>query len=237
MRFVPIKTAEQQAVLMLHRTRNLLVRQRTMTANPVARGFLPGGLSDAGPQSARIAVTGPHPKPYIEAGKGGIATNHSPPVVRVGMAAGEKWLPGHHRACRNSLHYPAPSGITSMTACTLFACPGIAMNHSSSVACVGMPAGEQWLPGHHRDCRNSLHHPAPSGTTSMTACTLFARPKKADESIAFGRPAPGGRRNSAGLVGRPQRRKVLHMTKRCPDKCLFYHCGTEFALWLTGPRH
>ena len=64
MRFVPIKTAEQQAVLMLHRTRNLLVRQRTMTANPVARGFLPGGLSDAGPQSARIAVTGQHPKPY-----------------------------------------------------------------------------------------------------------------------------------------------------------------------------
>ena len=33
MRFVPIKTAEQQAVLMLHRTRDLLVRQRTMPVN------------------------------------------------------------------------------------------------------------------------------------------------------------------------------------------------------------
>src|SRR6516165_6102034 len=33
MRFVPIKTAEQQAVLMLHRTRDLLVRQRTMLVN------------------------------------------------------------------------------------------------------------------------------------------------------------------------------------------------------------
>ena len=30
MRFVPVKTAGQQAVLMLHRVRNLLVRQRTM---------------------------------------------------------------------------------------------------------------------------------------------------------------------------------------------------------------
>jgi transposase len=30
---VPIKTAEQQAVLMLHRTRDLLVRQRTMLVN------------------------------------------------------------------------------------------------------------------------------------------------------------------------------------------------------------
>jgi transposase len=39
MRFVPIKTREQQAVLMLHRTRQLLVRQRTMLSNAM-RGHL-----------------------------------------------------------------------------------------------------------------------------------------------------------------------------------------------------
>src|ERR1700747_2850728 len=33
MRFVPVKDAEQQSVLMLHRGRNLLVRQRTMLVN------------------------------------------------------------------------------------------------------------------------------------------------------------------------------------------------------------
>jgi len=33
MRFVPVTDAEQQAVLMLHRARNLLVRQRTMLVN------------------------------------------------------------------------------------------------------------------------------------------------------------------------------------------------------------
>ena len=33
MRFVPVKTADQQAVLMLHRARTLLVRQRTMLVN------------------------------------------------------------------------------------------------------------------------------------------------------------------------------------------------------------
>jgi len=33
MRFVPVKTAEQQSVLVLHRTRDLLIRQRTMLAN------------------------------------------------------------------------------------------------------------------------------------------------------------------------------------------------------------
>jgi transposase len=33
MRFVPVKSAEQQSVLVLHRTRDLLIRQRTMLAN------------------------------------------------------------------------------------------------------------------------------------------------------------------------------------------------------------
>jgi transposase len=33
MRFVPVKTIEQQGILMVHRTRSLLVRQRTMAAN------------------------------------------------------------------------------------------------------------------------------------------------------------------------------------------------------------
>ena len=33
MRFVEIKTPEQQSVLMLHRTRHLFVRQRTMLIN------------------------------------------------------------------------------------------------------------------------------------------------------------------------------------------------------------
>ena len=39
MRFVPVKTAEQQAVLMLHRTRDLLVRQRPALVNAL-RGHL-----------------------------------------------------------------------------------------------------------------------------------------------------------------------------------------------------
>ena len=39
MRFVPIKTNEQQNALMLHRARQLLVRQRTMLSNAI-RGYL-----------------------------------------------------------------------------------------------------------------------------------------------------------------------------------------------------
>jgi transposase len=39
MRFVPTKTQEQQTGLMLHRTRRLLVRQRTMLSNAI-RGHM-----------------------------------------------------------------------------------------------------------------------------------------------------------------------------------------------------
>ncbi len=39
MRFVPVKSADQQAVLMLHKTRDLLVKQRTMNVNAL-RGHL-----------------------------------------------------------------------------------------------------------------------------------------------------------------------------------------------------
>lgn len=39
MRFVAVKGAEQQAILMLHRTRELLIKQRTMSVNAL-RGHL-----------------------------------------------------------------------------------------------------------------------------------------------------------------------------------------------------
>jgi transposase len=50
MRFVPVKDAEQQSVLMLHRARSLLVRQRTMLVNALRAhmaefGIIPGGAT------------------------------------------------------------------------------------------------------------------------------------------------------------------------------------------------
>jgi transposase len=48
MRFVPLKTKEQQTALMLHRTRQLLVRQRTMLSNA-----LRGHLAELGIVSAK----------------------------------------------------------------------------------------------------------------------------------------------------------------------------------------
>jgi transposase len=44
MRFVPVKSVESQAVLVLHRTRRLLVRQRTMSANAFRSALAEFGL-------------------------------------------------------------------------------------------------------------------------------------------------------------------------------------------------
>lgn len=54
MRFVPTNTIEQQAILMAHRTRSLLVRQRTMAANALRAHLAEFGLV-ANPGIANLA--------------------------------------------------------------------------------------------------------------------------------------------------------------------------------------
>jgi transposase len=51
MRFVPVKDAEQQSVLLLHRVRNLLVRQRTMLVNALRAHMAEFGI--VAPQGLR----------------------------------------------------------------------------------------------------------------------------------------------------------------------------------------
>lgn len=54
MRFVPVKSAEQQAAMALHRTRDLLVEQRTQLVNMI-RGL----LAEVGIETAGAACTMP----------------------------------------------------------------------------------------------------------------------------------------------------------------------------------
>ena len=59
MRFVPIKSAERQGVLMLHRTRDLLMRQRTMTLNAVRAHLAEFGIITAqGPHKLLVLIRG-----------------------------------------------------------------------------------------------------------------------------------------------------------------------------------
>src|SRR4051794_12914191 len=57
MRFVAVKSADQQAILMLHKVRDLLVRQRTMLINAL-RGHLAefGIVTACGPAGVKAAI-------------------------------------------------------------------------------------------------------------------------------------------------------------------------------------
>ena len=61
MRFVAVKTVDQQSVLMLHKVRDLLVRQRTMLINAL-RGHLAefGIVAARGPGGVSAAIMAPH---------------------------------------------------------------------------------------------------------------------------------------------------------------------------------
>jgi len=57
MRFVPVKTEEQQSVLVLHRSRDLLIRQRTMILNAIRAHFAEFGIISAqGPRKVADLV-------------------------------------------------------------------------------------------------------------------------------------------------------------------------------------
>lgn len=59
MRFVPVKIVEQQGILMAHRARSLLVRQRTMAANALRAHLAEFGL---------VATPASPPRPARRAG-------------------------------------------------------------------------------------------------------------------------------------------------------------------------
>ena len=63
--FVPVKTIEQQSALLMHRVRDLLIRQRTMLVNA-----LRGHMAEFGVN--RLANLTPHRRPILTPWCGGV---------------------------------------------------------------------------------------------------------------------------------------------------------------------
>ena len=78
MRFVPIKTVEQQSVLVLHRSRDLLMRQRTMMLNAIR-----AHLAEFG----NIAAQGPSKVVELVAELRSEKPSAVPEIARVGLLA------------------------------------------------------------------------------------------------------------------------------------------------------
>jgi transposase len=129
MRFVAIKSRDQQSVLMLHRSRDLLMRQRTMLTNA-----LRGHLSEFG----IIVAKGIQNVPKLVAIVGDYSDGRLPDVAREVLAAVveqlrdtirkinelEKRLQAWHRSNEASQRLATTPGIGPLTATALVATVG-----------------------------------------------------------------------------------------------------------------
>jgi transposase len=126
MRFVPIKTKEQQTALMLHRTRQLLVRQRTMLSNA-----LRGHLAELGIVSAKgrngtgellgIIADGADSRvsPAVRSILEVLARQHS--AIGTEIASIDKGIMALHRGCEASRRLAEIPGIGPVGATALVA--------------------------------------------------------------------------------------------------------------------
>ena len=126
MRFVPIKTQEQQTGLMLHRTRQLLVRQRTMLSNAIR-----GHMAELGIISAK----GRNGTAELLQIIGDVADDRIPPVARLCLdllarqyltlnaevSSIDKRIHAWHRSCEESRRLEEIPGIGPIVATALVA--------------------------------------------------------------------------------------------------------------------
>lgn len=123
MRFVPIKSAEQQSILMLRRTRDLFVRQRTMLVNSL-RGQLAefGLISPKGvwrvPELEALALDGELPDPARACAELILMQIED---LQSKIKAIERTILARHRANELSLRLASIPGVGIITATALVA--------------------------------------------------------------------------------------------------------------------
>ncbi len=136
MRFAPIKSAEQQSVLMLHRARELLVRQKTMLINAL-RGhcgelgiIVAQGASKVGELIEMIEDPGDVRLPTL-AREALLALVAQLRMVQTQIVGLEKQLKAWHRASEDSCRLETIPGVGVITATALVATIGDASQFRS----------------------------------------------------------------------------------------------------------
>ena len=122
MRFVPIKSADQQALLMLHRTRDLLIRQRTQLINALRAHLAEFGLvAETGreglAQLAEIITDGSNREALPPAMKQALqAIVDQLAALELPIGALDRAIHAHHRANDMSCRIETVPGISVITA-------------------------------------------------------------------------------------------------------------------------
>lgn len=146
MRFVPIKNAERQSVLMLHRTRDLLMRQRTMTLNAVRAHLAEFGIITAQGPSRLLSLIraieagdGPDLPPMARAALDSLTTQLDTLTGEVRTL--ERQLLAWHRTDETSRRLKTVPGIGIITATALAASvpdPAVFRNGRQFAAFLGL---------------------------------------------------------------------------------------------------
>ena len=208
MRFVPIKTREQQAVLALHRVRALLVRQRTATINAL-RGLLSEFGVVAGKGTQRISD--------LNERMGKLSAEALPDEAREALTclfnqiddlglrihAMERRIIAWHRASEASQRLASAPGVGPITATALVAAVGDGTQFKSARHFAAWLGSHATRPGKRRE---GTHRPDHQGRRSLPADVADPRresggrdnvPQRGDGSALAsraGQPAAGERR-------------------------------------------
>ncbi|XHS02435.1 IS110 family transposase [Sphingomonas sp. DBB INV C78] len=125
MRFVAIKSEEQQSVLMLHRTRELLIRQKTMLINALRAQLSEFGIKAPGGRTGLTDLVA-----HVEG-----AANRLPGLARAAtllligqlkeamgrLTVLDRQIVAWHRACKASLRLKTIMGVGAITASVIVA--------------------------------------------------------------------------------------------------------------------
>ena len=164
MRFVPIKTKEQQTALMLHRTRQLLVRQRTMLSNA-----LRGHLAELGIVSAKgrngtaelLRIIADDDDSRVSPAVRGILDVLARQYGAIGteIASIDKSIMALHRACEASRRLAEIPGIGPVVATALVAEIGDWNSFSSGRSLAEIGASRPGWQSNHPQLRTTEERP------------------------------------------------------------------------------
>jgi transposase len=126
MRFVPVKSEQQQSILMLHRSRQLLVRQRTMLSNAIRGHMAELGLISAkgrnGTAELLAIITNAEDNQVPEAARFALVIlAHQYEAMTAEIGALDKRIHALHRSCEESRRLEEIPGIGPIVATALVA--------------------------------------------------------------------------------------------------------------------
>jgi transposase len=146
MRFVAVKTAEQQSLMMLHRTRSLLIRQRTMLVNAMRAHLAEFGIVAAvglrGLKSLLVVVSDPKDERLPTVARSCLVSLMTALTsLEQEIATGERRIHAWHRSSEASRRLESIPGIGPIIATALVASvtdPGVFKSGRDLAAWIGL---------------------------------------------------------------------------------------------------